>query len=170
MNTTETLKRLYKDYTKNYIKRISIAMGCSILIAGSTSSIAYLLDPAIKKIFIEQDAKLIIIIPIVIILAFATKGASLYLARIIMIGVAEAVKKDIQSDMVRSLIEADTQLIDNKHTGKFVTNLTNDDFFIGTTVIDIGAGNTSIATFADNKLIYTNVFELGLNQTKSKIF
>ena len=134
MNSTETLKRLYKDYTKNYIKRISIAMGCSVLIAGSTSSIAYLLDPAIKKIFIEQDAQLIIIIPIAIILAFATKGASLYLARIIMIGVAEDVKKDIQSDMVRSLIKADTQLIDNKHTGRFVTNLTNDVAMITTLV------------------------------------
>ena len=126
MNSTETLKRLYKDYTKNYIKKICIAMGCAVLIAGSTSSIAYLLDPAIKKIFIEQDAHLIIIIPIVIILAFAIKGASLYLARIIMIGVAEDVKKDIQSDMIRSLIKADTQLIDNKHTGKFVGNLTID--------------------------------------------
>ena len=126
MNNKEILKRLYKDYTKNYIKKICIAMGCAVLIASSTSSIAYLLDPAIKKIFIEQDAQLIIIIPIVIILAFAIKGASLYLARIIMIGVAEDVKKDIQSDMIRSLIKADTQLIDNKHTGKFVANLTID--------------------------------------------
>ena len=126
MNSIETLKRLYKDYTKNYIKKISIAMVCAVLIAGSTSSIAYLLDPAIKKIFIEHDTHLIIIIPVVIILAFAIKGASLYLARIIMIGVAEDVKKDIQSDMIRSLIKADTQLIDNKHTGKFVGNLTID--------------------------------------------
>jgi len=134
MNSTETLKRLYKDYTKNYNKKISIAIGCSALIAGSTSSIAYLLDPAIKKIFIEQDSQLIIIIPVLIILAFATKGASLYLAKIIMIGVAEDVKKDIQSDMIKSLIKADTQLIDGKHTGAFVSNLTNDVGMIVTLV------------------------------------
>ena len=126
MNNIETIKRLYKDYTKNYIKKIAIAMALSAVIAGSISAIAYLLDPAIKKIFIDQDPKLIIIIPILIILAFASKGASLYFARLIMIGVAQDLTKDIQSDMVKSLIKADTQLIDNKHTGEFVSNLTND--------------------------------------------
>ena len=134
MNTVETLKRLYKDYTKNYIIKIAIAMALSAVIAISTSAIAYLLDPAIKKIFIEQDPKLIIIIPFLIIFAFASKGLSLYLARIIMIGVAQDVTKDIQSDMVKSLIKADTQLIDNKHTGKFVSNLTNDVSMITTLV------------------------------------
>ena len=126
MNTVDTLKRLYKDYTKNYVKKIAFAMALSVVIAGSTSAIAYLLDPAIKKIFIDQDAKLIIIIPLLIIFAFTAKGASLYFARLIMIGVAQDVTKDIQSDMVKSLIKADTQLIDNKHTGKFLANLTND--------------------------------------------
>jgi subfamily B ATP-binding cassette protein MsbA len=126
MNNLETIKRLYKDYTKNYLKKIVIAMALSAVIAGSISAIAYLLDPAIKKIFIDQDPKLIVIIPIFIILAFASKGASLYFARIIMIGVAQDLTKDIQSDMVKSLIKADTQLIDNKHTGEFVANLTND--------------------------------------------
>ena len=126
MNTVDTLKRLYKDYTKNYVKKIAFAMALSVVIAGSTSAIAYLLDPAIKKIFIEHDSKLLLIIPFFVMLAFAAKGASLYFARLIMIGVAVDVTKDIQSDMVKSLIKADTQLIDNKHTGKFLANLTND--------------------------------------------
>ena len=134
MNTVETLKRLYKDYTKSYIRKIALAMALSAVIAGSTSAIAYLLDPAIKKIFIDHDKTLLIIIPILIILAFALKGASLYFARLIMIGVAQDVTKDIQSDMVKSLIKADTQLIDNKHTGTFVSNLTNDVSMITTLV------------------------------------
>ena len=126
MNTVETLKRLYKDYTKRYLRKIALAMALSVVIAGSTSAIAYLLDPAIKKIFIEHDPKLLMMIPFFVMLAFATKGASLYFARLIMIGVAVDVTKDIQSDMVKSLIKADTQLIDNKHTGQFLANLTND--------------------------------------------
>ena len=43
-----------------------------------------------------------------------------------MIRVAEEVKKILQSQMVRSLINADTQLIDKKHSGKFISNLTYD--------------------------------------------
>ena len=98
----------------------------SIFVAGSTSSIAWLLDPAIKKIFIEKDQTLILIIPLLIIIAFTTKGVSLYLARAIMIGVGEEIKKILQSDMLKSFIEADTQFIEDKHTGKYISNLTFD--------------------------------------------
>jgi len=126
MNNVNILKRLYQDYTSKFLKKILIAIFFSVLLAGSTSSIAYLLDPAIKKIFIEKDQTLIFIIPGLIIIAFAVKGLSLYIAKVLMIGVAEEVRKDLQCDMLNSLIKADTQLIENKHSGKFIANLTND--------------------------------------------
>tara|TARA_B100000003_G_scaffold160193_1_gene145899 strand:+ start:330 stop:2066 length:1737 start_codon:yes stop_codon:yes gene_type:complete len=126
MNKTVILKRLYKDYSKKYLDKIILSAFFSILVAGSTSSIAWLLDPAIKKIFIDKDQSLIIIIPLVIILAFTTKGLSLYFAKSTMIGVGEEIKKRLQFDMTKSLIRADTQMIDTKHSGKFISNLTYD--------------------------------------------
>ena len=126
MDNTYILKRLYRDYTRKFVNKILISVFFSLLVAGSTSAIAYLLDPAIKKIFLEKDQTLILIIPVLIVLAFAVKGVSLYLAKIIMIGVAEEVRKDMQCDMLNSLIKADTQKIESKHTGKFIANLTND--------------------------------------------
>ena len=126
MNNKQILSRLYNDYTKKFLKKIFIAAFFSIFVAGSTSSIAWLLDPAIEKIFIEKDQTLILIIPLLIIIAFTTKGVSLYLAKTIMIGVGEEVKKILQSDMLKSFIEADTQFIEDKHTGKYISNLTFD--------------------------------------------
>ncbi len=126
MSNSEILKRLYKDYTKKYLKNIFTSVFFTILLAGSTSSVAYLLDPAIKKLFIEQDQSLMFLIPSLIVIAFAIKGISLYLAKIIMIRVSEEVRKDIQIDMFASIIKADTSRIDNKHSGKFITNLSND--------------------------------------------
>ena len=126
MNSFQILKRLYLSYTKKYLKRILLSVFFTVLLAASTSSVAYLLDPAIKSLFIEQKKSLIYIIPGLIVLAFAIKGTSLYLAKIIMINVSENVRRDIQVDMFASLINADTKLVDNKHSGKFVTNLTND--------------------------------------------
>jgi subfamily B ATP-binding cassette protein MsbA len=120
------IKRLYKDYTLKFINKIILAILLSSLVAGSTSLIAYLLDPAIKKIFIEKDQTLLFLIPIIIIFAFAAKGISLYFSRVLMIGVAEEVKTNVQKDMMKALISADTKLIETKHTGKFVSNLTND--------------------------------------------
>ena len=126
MTNFQIIKRLFKTYTKNYVNKILISVFFSLLVAGSTSSIAWLLDPAIEKIFIEKNQSLILIIPGLIILAFATKGISLYLAKVIMIGVAHDVQKNIQSDMLNSLVKADTKLIDKKHSGKFISNLTFD--------------------------------------------
>tara|TARA_Y100000389_G_scaffold192240_1_gene219474 strand:- start:174 stop:1916 length:1743 start_codon:yes stop_codon:yes gene_type:complete len=126
MKKLDTLKRLFVGYTIKHIKKILLSIFFAFLVAGSTSAIAYLLDPAIKKIFVEKDQTLILIIPFLIIVAFATKGFSLYAAKILMIGVAEEVRKDLQCDMLTNLISADTKLIDGKHTGKFISILTND--------------------------------------------
>tara|TARA_B100000902_G_scaffold399778_1_gene472487 strand:+ start:815 stop:2554 length:1740 start_codon:yes stop_codon:yes gene_type:complete len=126
MNNSTILKRLYKDYTKSFLNKIIISIIFSLIVAAATSAIAWLLDPAIKKIFIEKDEKLILIIPLLIIFAFTAKGVSLYLAKVIMIGVAEDVRKNVQTDMLKSLINADSSIIDDKHTGKFISNLTFD--------------------------------------------
>ncbi len=126
MTNIDILKRLYKDYTRKHLKKILLALLLSVAVAGSTSSIAYLLDPAIKQIFIKKDQTLILIIPLLIVVAFAVKGLSLYIAKVIMIGVSEEVRKDVQVNMLDKLIDADTKLIDAKHSGKFISNLTND--------------------------------------------
>ena len=92
----------------------------------STSATAWLLDPAIEKIFINKDQTLIILIPVAIIIAFSAKGISLYFAKLIMINVSEEVKKILQTDMLKSFIKADTETIDSKHSGKYISNLNFD--------------------------------------------
>ncbi|MDC1126810.1 ABC transporter ATP-binding protein [Candidatus Pelagibacter sp.] len=126
MKKSEIFKRLYKDYSKKYLNKIILSALLSVLVAGSTSSIAWLLDPAIKKLFIEKDQSLLILIPFMIIVAFTIKGLSLYFAKATMISVGEEIKKELQFDMVNSLIKTDTQIIDKKHSGKFISNLTYD--------------------------------------------
>ncbi len=126
MNKSQILKRLYKDYSKKFLNKIILSAFYSILVAGSTSAIAWLLDPAIKKIFIDKDQSLMLLIPLMIIIAFSVKGLSLYFAKATMIGVGESVKKKLQNDMINTLIGSDTQIIDKKHSGKFISNLTYD--------------------------------------------
>ena len=126
MTNIQILKRLYKDYTKNYIHKIFLAVFFSILVAVSTSATAWLLDPAIEKIFINKDQTLILVIPLFIIVAFSIKGISLYIAKVLMINIAEEVKKTIQINMLSSFIKADTEYIENKHSGKYISNLSFD--------------------------------------------
>ncbi len=140
MSNIEILKRLYVNYTKKYLNKIFIALIFSIILAGSTSSIAYLLDPAIEKIFIDKDKSLILIIPFLIVIAFASKGISLYGAKVIMINISEEIKKSLQMDMMKSLIRADTDFIEKKHSGKIITNLINDVNFM-THLVSVGILN-----------------------------
>ena len=126
MSNFDIIKRLYKEYTKKHLKKIILAVIFSILVAGSTSATAWLLDPAIEKIFINKDQSLILVIPLLIILAFSTKGLSLYFAKYLMIKTSEEVKKNIQVDMLSSFIKADTEMIDDKHSGKYISNLNFD--------------------------------------------
>ena len=126
MTNKEIIKRLYNDYTKKFLPNILLSVFFSVLVAASTASIAWLLDPAIKKIFIEKDQNLILIIPIAIVFAFALKGLSLYFAKIILIKAGQEITKMLQFRIMRSLILADTELIEKKHSGKFISHLTYD--------------------------------------------
>ena len=123
MSDKELIKRLYKNYVRRYAKKIFIALFFSILIAGSTASIAWLLDPAIKKIFVEKDKEFILLIPIAIMSAFAIKGISLYLVRTTMIKVGAAIEKEIQHALTIAIINSDTQVLEKKHSGKYIGHL-----------------------------------------------
>ena len=140
MTNLQTLKRLFNEYTKKYLAQIFLALIFSLLLAASTSAIAWLLDPAVEKLFIQKNQNLMLIIPLGIIMAFATKGSSLYLAKAIMIGVGEEVRKAIQVDMMKNLIKADTETIEKKHSGKIITNLINDVNFM-TGLVSVGILN-----------------------------
>ena len=161
MKNSKIYKRLYKDYSKKYLSKIFLSAFFSILVAGSTSAIAWLLDPAIKKLFIEKDQSLLILIPLMIIVAFATKGLSLYFAKATMIGVGEGIKKKLQVDMVSTLVGTDTQIIDKKHSGKFISNLTYD-----VTHITNLLSNAILALFKDSLTLIGLLFVMFLQNWK----
>ncbi len=126
MTNIQILKRLYKDYTKKFLGKIFISVIFSILVAASTSSIAYLLDPAIEKIFIEKDRKLMLLIPIAILFAFSLKGLSLYFARVILIKLGGEIQKILQLQIMDSVLTSNVETMDKKHSGKIVSHLLYD--------------------------------------------
>ena len=140
MTNVQILKRLFNNYTKKYLIQIFLALVFSLVLAASTSSIAWLLDPAVEKLFIEKNQNLMLLIPLGIIVAFTSKGLSLYAAKSIMISIGEEVKKAIQVDMMKNLIQADTETIEKRHSGKIITNLINDINFM-TSLVSVGILN-----------------------------
>jgi len=120
------LLRIYNSYVKKYLNKLLISLLLSFGVAGSTAAIAWLLDPAIKKIFIENDSTMMLIIPIAIILAFMIKGSTLYVARIILIKIGNSVVKELQVQLASSILKSDTHTIESKHSGKYLSHFLYD--------------------------------------------
>ncbi len=125
MNFSELKKillRLFNNYVKKHFVKLIFSLLLSLLVAGSTGAIAWLLDPAIKKIFVEQDKTMMLLIPIAIALSFTIKGASLYGARTILIKISNSVVKTIQTQLASCILKSDINTIESKHSGKYIAH------------------------------------------------
>ena len=133
----KTLLRLFNFYVKEHIYKLALSLILSLVVAGSTGAIAWLLDPAIKKIFIEQDVTMMLLIPIAIALAFTTKGASLYAARTILINISNKVVKNMQTQLASCILKSDINTIESKHSGKYIAHFFYD---VGQVASLVGSG------------------------------
>ena len=141
------LKRLFKEYVKKHFKRIIIALILSLIVAGSTSGIAWLLDPAVKKIFIEQNQVFAWSIPLLIVIAFSCKGLSLYFARINIIRVGIEVAGELQKKIASNILSSDIQTLDNRHSGKYISNVMYDTHHVQN-LVSTGVLNLMKDTFS----------------------
>ena len=129
MNITtlkKILLRLFNNYIKKHVFKIIIALFLSFGVAGGTASIAWLLDPAIKKIFVEQNKSMLLLIPAAIMLAFTTKGISLFFARKILIKLGNEVVRVLQLELSSCILKSDTHTLESKHSGRYIQHFLYD--------------------------------------------
>lgn len=141
------LKRLFREYVKKHLKKIFIALVMSIVVAGSTAGIAWLLDPAVKKIFIEQDKMLAWFIPILIVVAFSSKGICLYIARLNILRVGFEIAGELQKKIAENILISDIATLDNRHSGKYISNFMYDSYQIQN-LVSTGVLNLMKDTFS----------------------
>ncbi len=141
------LKRLFKEYVRKHLKRIFLALILSIIVAGSTAGIAWLLDPAVKKIFIEKNAVFAWTIPLLIVIAFSSKGLSLYFARTNIIRIGEEVAGELQKKIATNILLSDIQTLDNRHSGKYISNVMFDTHHVRN-LVSTGVLNLMKDTFS----------------------
>ena len=141
------LKRLFKEYVRKHLKRIFLALVLSIIVAGSTAGIAWLLDPAVKKIFIEKNEIFAWTIPLLIVIAFSSKGLSLYFARTNIIRIGEEVAGELQKKIATNILLSDIQTLDNRHSGKYISNVMFDTHHVRN-LVSTGVLNLMKDTFS----------------------
>ncbi len=118
--------RLFNEYVKKDFSIIIISLILSFCVAGSTAAIAWLLDPAIEKMFIKQDKTMMLLIPVAIVLAFTTKGLTLFFARTVLIKLGAKIVLSMQKELASSILKSDTHVLESNHSGKYISHILYD--------------------------------------------
>ena len=126
MNKLELSKRIYRTQIKKYIPDLVIVIIFMVINGAATAGVAWLLDPAIKKIFIEKDKLMLYVIPAAIVITFLLRSVSLYLTRILTINISYKIKESIQKALAQKILYSDLSYIHDHHSGKFISNFTED--------------------------------------------
>ena len=126
MTKLELINRIFKTQVKKYIPELSITFVFIILTSLTTAATAWLLDPAIKEIFENKNRQMLYLIPLAIVFTFIIKAFSIYGTRIITIKVGIKIIKNIQTLMAQKFLLSDISHITKKHSGKYLSNFTND--------------------------------------------
>ena len=126
MTKLELIKRVFKSQVKKYIPELFLAFIFIILTSITTAITAWLLDPAIKEIFENKNNTMLYIIPVAIVFTFVLKAFSIYGTRIVTIKVGIKIIKNIQTLMAQKFLLSDISHITKKHSGKYLSNFTND--------------------------------------------
>ena len=126
MNKLELSKRIYRTQIKKYIPDLVIVVIFMVINGAATAGVAWLLDPAIKKIFIEKDKFMLYVIPAAIVITFLLRSVSLYLTRILTINISYKIKESIQKALAQKILYSDLSYIHDNHSGKFISNFTED--------------------------------------------
>ena len=126
MTKLELINRIFKTQVKKYIPELSITFVFIVLTSLATAATAWLLDPAIKEIFENKNKQMLYLIPLAIVFTFIIKAFSIYGTRIITIKVGIKIIKNIQTLMAQKFLLSDISHITKKHSGKYLSNFTND--------------------------------------------
>ena len=126
MNNNELINRIFHTQIKKYLNLIFICLFFMIISAVTTAASAWLLDPAIKEIFLNQNKTMLYMIPLAIIIVFVLKGLSTFAVRIVTIKIGMKVVENIQILMAKRILTSDISYIVGKHSGKFISNFIND--------------------------------------------
>ena len=137
MTKLELVNRIFKTQVKKYIPELSITFIFIILTSLTTAATAWLLDPAIKEIFENKNKQMLYLIPVAIVFTFIIKAFSIYGTRIITIKVGIKIIKNIQTLMAQKFLLSDISHITKKHSGKYLSNFTNDTTILFTVLTGV---------------------------------
>ena len=118
--------RLLRDYLGRQKLNLVFAIVCMAGGAAMTALLAWLLDPAIRYVFLDKRTDMVLLIPAAVVAAVTVRAALNFGETALTNILGQRIVADTQRDMVRSLIGFDLQRLNLVHSGQFISNFLYD--------------------------------------------
>lgn len=118
-------KRLLMLIRDKWLYLVS-AMACMALEAGTSSATAFLVKPAIDDIFVQQNVKMLKLIPLAVIVVYAVRGLASYANKYLMNYVGQSIIRRLRNQLYDHIIELSLAFFQQEKTGVLMSRITND--------------------------------------------
>ena len=122
---TERHKELLILIKDSWLK-LALAAFCSAVVAAMTASSAYLVKPAVEKIFEQKDTQMLMLIPLLVIVVFLIKGIAAYGSSYLLNHIGQTVIKRLRNRLYDHIQELPLAFFQREKTGDLMSRITND--------------------------------------------
>ena len=120
------VRRLIRDYLRRYARRLMLGILCMVVMAVATAGIAWLMEPVLEQVFVEQNRAMLIVLPVALGALFAAMAAAAYGEGYLIKGVAQRISADIQNDLYARLVRADLKVFHGEAVGAMISRFLTD--------------------------------------------
>lgn len=106
--------------------RLFVAAVCSAVVAAMTSASAYLVKPAVERIFEQKDPQMLVLIPVAIIAVFGIKGIAAYGSGYLLSFVGQNVIMRLRNRLYSHIQDLPLAFFHREKTGDLMSRITND--------------------------------------------
>lgn len=125
-STSYLLKRITKEYISSHWRTFALSIALMVVIAGTTSFHAWLIKPALDKVFVEKDHFWLVWIPIVVLLVTIVKGTATYFQLLTMSILSMRITADMRKKLYSHFIKSDIAKLHNRSSGDMTASIMNE--------------------------------------------
>ncbi len=115
---------------KPYWWRLAVAGFCSLAVSGANGAMAWLVKPAVDKVFVSKDFSSLILISIAVFFVFIGRGLFTFLHSYLMRSVGAKVVRDVRVGLYHHMLYLPLQFIHRDSSGAMVSRVINDAGFV----------------------------------------
>lgn len=116
----------YIPYYKDYLGKFGLVFIGVVLVAVGTSGTAYIIEPLLDKVFVEQDREMLKIVPLIVIALYTGKGIGRFLQAYYTAYIGQDIIRKVRDKLLSHIINLDLIFFNSKHSGELVSRITND--------------------------------------------